>query len=456
MKIMIGTEHHVQLENCKSKLFCSCPTSGSETPNTRTCPTCLGLPGAKPSLNKEALTEALKVALSLNCKINSSFFFSRKTYFYNDLPNSYQITQYELPLSVNGKLDNIRIRRIHLEEDPGKLIHENNYTLIDYNRSGTPLIEIVTEPDFTSPEQVRTFLQKLTIILEYLGVYTRKSEASLRTDANVSIDNNPRVEIKNITGIIELIKALEYEIERQIKRINSKEKLEQHTRIWDPDKKITVLVRKKETEEDYGYITEPNLTKIELTNKQIEEIKSSLPELAEEKEKRFIKQYKMKQEDAEVITSNLALSTLFEKVAKNIDHNLTTRWFVREIPRILNYNKITLQEWKITEKELIELLDLLQNNKITETTAQKILEELSKKIFSPKEYVKKQNLELISSSSDIEKLCDEAIKENPKAVQDYKSGNKISLNYIFGQVMKKSKATADPYQVKKILEKKLK
>ncbi|MBI2499099.1 Asp-tRNA(Asn)/Glu-tRNA(Gln) amidotransferase subunit GatB [Candidatus Woesearchaeota archaeon] len=455
MKIMIGLESHVQLENCKTKLFCSCPTSGSEIPNTRTCPTCLGLPGSKPSLNKEALTEALKVALSLNCKINSSFFFSRKTYFYNDLPNSYQITQYELPLSVNGKLNNIRIRRIHLEEDPGKLIHENNYTLIDYNRSGTPLIEIVTEPDFTSLEQVRSFLQKLTIILEYLGVYTRKSEASLRTDANISIDNNPRVEIKNITGIIELIKALEYEIQRQVKIINSKEKLEQHTRMWDPTTKTTTSVRTKETEEDYGYIIEPNLTKIELTEKQIEEIKSSLPELAEEKTKRFIKQYKMKEDDAKIITSDLTLANLFEKVAKKIDHKLTTRWFVREIPRILNYNKITLEEWKITEKELTELLDLLENNKITETTAQKILEELSKKIFSPEEYVKKQNLELLSSSSDIKKLCDEAIRENPKAVQDYKSGNKIALNFIFGQVMKKTKGTADPYKVKEILSRKL-
>lgn len=452
---MIGLESHIQLENCKSKLFCSCPTYGSEVPNTRTCPTCLGLPGAKPATNKEALTEALKVALSLNCKINKSFFFSRKTYFYNDLPNSYQITQYELPLSINGKLENIRIKRIHLEEDPGKLIHENNYTLIDYNRSGTPLIEVVTEPDFNSPEQVRTFLQKLTRILEYLGVYTRKSEASLRTDANVSIDNNPRVEIKNITGIIEVIKALEYEIQRQIKVINSKEKIEQHTRIWDPITKTTSLVRTKETEEDYGYITDPNLTKIELTEKQIEEIKSSLPELAEEKAKRFIKQYKIKQEDAKVITSDIQLANLFEKVAKKADYNLTARWFVREIPRILNYNKITLEEWKITEKELTELLDLLQNNKITETTAQKILEELSKNIFSPKEYVTKQNLELISSSSDIEKICDETIKENNKAVQDYKSGNKIALNFIFGKVMKKSKGTADPYKVKEILSRKL-
>ena len=452
---MIGTEHHIQLENCKSKLFCSCPTTGSEKPNTRTCPTCLGLPGSKPFLNKKALTEAIKVALALNCKINKQFLFSRKTYFYNDLPNSYQITQYELPLAVNGKLDSTRIKRIHLEEDPGKLVHENNHTLIDYNRSGTPLIEIVTEPDFTSTEQLRSFLHKLTIILEYLGVYTRKSEASLRTDVNVNIQNHPRVEIKNITGIIDPIKAAEYEIQRQ-SQISSNELKVQHTRIWNPDSKTTTEVRKKETEEDYGYITEPNLTKIEVSEKEIREIKELLPELAEEKAKRFIKQYKMKEDDAKVITSDLTLADLFEKVAKKIDNTLTTRWFVREIPKILNYNKLTLQEWKITENELTELLDLLQNNKITETTTQKILEELSKKIFSPKEYVKKQNLELLSISSDLEKLCDEAIKENPKAVQDYKSGNKIALNFIFGQVMKKSKGTADLYKVKKILEKKLK
>ncbi|MBI4155219.1 Asp-tRNA(Asn)/Glu-tRNA(Gln) amidotransferase subunit GatB [Candidatus Woesearchaeota archaeon] len=456
MKIMIGTEHHVQLENCKSKLFCSCPTLGPEEPNTRTCPTCLGLPGSKPSLNKKALTEAIKVALALNCKINKEFFFSRKTYFYNDLPNSFQITQYELPLAVNGKLNNIRIRRIHLEEDPGKLIHEENHTLIDYNRSGTPLIEIVTEPDFTSQEQLRLFLQKLTIILEYLGVYSRKSEASLRTDVNVNIENHPKVEIKNITGIIDPIKAIECEIQRQSKIIKSDEKKVQHTRIWNPEAKITTEVRTKETEEDYGYITEPNLTKIEVSEKEIKEIKGSLPELAEEKTKRFIKIYRMKENDAEVITSDLILSNLFEKVANKIDHNLATRWFVREIPKVLNYNKITIEKWGITEKRLIELLDLLQKNKITETTAQKILEKLSQKLFSPKEYIKKENLEILSGTTDIEKLCDEAIKENPKAVQDYKSGNNVSLNYIFGQVMRKSKGTADPYQVKKILEKKLK
>ncbi|MEK6934893.1 MAG: Asp-tRNA(Asn)/Glu-tRNA(Gln) amidotransferase subunit GatB [Nanoarchaeota archaeon] len=447
--LKIGLEIHVQL-NTKSKIFCSCPTTGSEEPNSRTCEFCLGLPGSKPVFNQEVLNQAVKIALALNCKINKQSFFSRKTYFYPDLPSSYQLTQYETPIATEGKFDNIKIKRTHMEEDPGKLIHESNHVLIDYNRSGIPLVEIVTEPEFTSSEQVRLFLQKLTTTLEYLKVYKRKSESALKVDINISY-GGARVEIKNVGSVRDIYRALNYEIKRQ-KQSPAKE---QETRGYNIDSRETFLQRTKESEEDYGYITAPNLTKIEISDKQIKEIEKSLPELEEEKTKRFIKQYKIKEPDAKVLTQDLIQADLFEQVAKKINHKLTTRWFIREIPRILNYNKLTIAEWGITEKELTELLELIQKNRITETTAQKILEKLSQKVFSPKEYVKKQNLELVSNSSDIEKLCDEAIKENQRAVQDYKDGNKISLNFIFGQVMKKSKGTADPYQVKKILEKKL-
>jgi len=452
--IKIGLEIHVQL-NTKSKIFCSCPNPANLKeenlkPNTLCCPICLGLPGAKPTFNKKVLEEALKVALALNCKINEEIFFSRKTYFFPDMPQNYQITQYEEPLGLEGEFQGIKIRRIHMEEDPGKLIHQGNIVLIDYNRSGTPLIEIVTEPQFTSTFQARQFLQNLLTLLEYLNVYNRKSEASLRVDANIST-TDARVEIKNIGSTKEVEKSLNSEIERQ----KSNPPKEQETRGWDPEIQTTFLMRTKETEEDYGYIFDGNLTKIAISKELIEKTKLTLPELHDKKTTRFIKQYKIKSEDAKVLTADLKLADLFEKVASKINHSLASRWFVREVPKILNYNKLTLDEWGISEKEITELLELLQNNQITERTAQKILEKLSQEIFSPKDYAEKQKLLILTSLKDIEKLCDKAIKENKKAVQDYKNGEEKSLNFLFGKVMQLSHGTADPYKVKKILTKKL-
>ena len=454
IQMKIGLEIHTQL-NTKSKIFCSCPNPANLNqqelkPNSICCPQCLGLPGAKPSFNKKVLEEALKVALALNCNINEETFFSRKTYFYSDLPNSFQITQYEKPLATDGQFQNIKIRRLHMEEDPGKLIHQRNLVLIDYNRSGTPLIEIVTEPEFRSSQEVRVFLQHLLTLLEYLGIYDRKSEASLRVDANIST-TGARVEIKNIGSIKEVQKALNSEIERQEK--DSPEY--QETRGWDPETQTSVLMRTKETEEDYGYLFEPNLTKITVSKEQIEKIKATLPELHDKKIIRFIKQYKIRSENAKILTADLKFADLFEKVAQRIDHNLATRWFIREIPRILNYNRLTLEEWNISEHELIELLNLLEKNKITERTAQKILERLSKERFSPKGYAEKHDLLILTSDKQIENLCDKVIKENKKAVLDYKGGEEKSLNFLFGKVMQLSRGTADPYKVKEILTKKL-
>lgn len=449
--IKIGLECHVELtEGIKTKIFCGCPNKGNDTPNTRTCPTCLGLPGGKPNFNKKVLEEALKIALALKFKINEETYFSRKSYFYNDLPSGFQITQYETPLGTKGIFDNINLIRIHMEEDPGKLIHENNYVLIDYNRSGTPLVEIVTEPEFTSPEQVRLFLQKLITTLEYLGVYNRKSESSLRVDANISTTAE-RVEIKNIGSIKEVEKALKVEIERQKKE---PPKIQQ-TRGWDPETQSSILLRTKETELDYGYIEEPNLPKITISKELIEQIKRTLPELADKKSQRFIKQYKIKTKDAKVLTSDLALANLFEKVAQKIDNTLAARWFVREIPKIINYTKKTIQEMNITEKEITELLILLQNNKITETTAQKTLEKLSQEIFSPKEYIEKENLTLISSEKQLEEITTKIIQKNPKVVQDYKNGEEKSFHFLMGLIMRETKGTANPKIVEKILKEKL-
>ncbi|MBI4155255.1 Asp-tRNA(Asn)/Glu-tRNA(Gln) amidotransferase subunit GatB [Candidatus Woesearchaeota archaeon] len=449
-EVKIGCEFHIQL-NTKTKIFCSCSTSSSEEPNTNTCPTCLGLPGSKPAFNKEALNQALKVALALNCKINKRSYFSRKSYFYPDLPKNYQITQYETPIATEGKLEGIRIKRIHLEEDPGKLVHQGAITLVDYNRSGIPLIEVVTEPDFKSPNEVRLFLRKLTTVLEYLKVYHRKSELSIRTDANVSINNGERVEIKNITGVKPVEDALEYEIKRQEKEKN----IVRETRGYDADKNITYTLRTKETEEDYGYIYDPDLPEISLTDEMLKESKESLPELASERAIRIIKQYKISKEDAEVLTQELKLAELFEAVAKDISPGLAAKWLRRDLARVLHYNKKELHDVELEESHLKELLKLVEEKKITDQVAGKILEKLIEKPFSPKEYVEREKLIKITSTDDLRRLCLEAIAENLKAVEDYKKGEEKALDFVVGSVMKKTRGKADPVLVKELIKKEI-
>lgn len=448
--IKIGLETHIQLKT-NSKLFCGCKNTVSEQPNTLTCEICLGFPGSKPVLNKAAITQALKVALALDCEIAPETFFSRKSYFYPDLPKNFQITQYEIPIAKQGKLDNIRIRRIHLEEDPGRLVHEGPFTFIDYNRSGIPLIEVVTEPDFKSPEETKVFLQKLTTILEYLGVYTRVSEATLRTDANISIEGGQRVEVKNITGVKDIEKALQYEIVRQQNAVKSGQKVSQETRAWDPLTRTTRSLRLKETEEDYGYIFEPDLTKIEINKQQVKEIKDTLPELAHERTQRFVKQLKINETDAKILTADLLLAELFEKVAEEISPTLAAKWLRRELLRVLNYNKKTIQDLEIDETHLIDLLTLIEKKQITDTTAQKILERLIEKPFDVKEFIKREKAHRVTDTSTLKSICKEAIKENPQAVKDYQAGREEALHFITGSVMKKTRGAADPALVKKIL-----
>ncbi|MBI2507373.1 Asp-tRNA(Asn)/Glu-tRNA(Gln) amidotransferase subunit GatB [Candidatus Woesearchaeota archaeon] len=442
----IGIEAHIQLSTL-SKIFCSCPTSGSENPNTLTCPTCLGLPGSKPVLNKEALHQAIKVALALNCSMPTETFFSRKNYFFPDLPKSYQISQYEIPIGINGKLENIRMRRIHLEEDPGALIHKGNTTLIDYNRSGIPLIEIVTEPDFKSPNEVRLFLRKLITILEYLSIYTRKSEATMKADANISTTGE-KVEIKNITGLKEIERALEYEAARQKKEPAE----QQETRGWNSEKGITFLQRTKEEESDYGYIFDSDLPKIEISKSLQEEIKKQIPELFLEKVSRFKTQYKLQAEDAETLAAEKELAELFEQVATNIDPLLAAKWLRRDLMKVLHYNKKELKEIKIDAMHIIELLTLVKERKINDATAKELLIKLIEKPFSPREQVKKHSLEMLSSETEIEDMCKEVIKNNKSVVEDYKKGKQEALHYLIGQVMRLSKGKADPKETEKILK----
>lgn len=463
----IGLETHISLNKLNSKLFCSCALPQSDSkPNTHTCEICLGMPGSKPVINKKAIDSAIKLALALNCKINSKIRFSRKTYFYPDLSKNFQITQYEIPLAQDGEIilesgKKIRIRRLHLEEDPGALVHpggmrKSDYVLVDYNRSGIALVEIVTEPDISSPEEAREFLTKLIAIVNYLKIYD-PNVSTVKADANVSIEESGfiRTEIKNISGFKEVESALKYEIERQNQAVKT-EKIMQETRAWDTEERVTFNLRLKETEDDYGYILEPDLTKIELSNSYIEDIKKKLPELGHQKVKKYIEKYGIKKEDAQALAGELLLAELFEKVAKEIDPILAAKWLRKELIRVLNYNKKEIYELEIDEKYLIELLKLVETSKITDATAKKILDELAVKKFSPLDYVKTHDVEVKSDASELKKLCQEAIKENPKAVEDYKKGEEKAVHFIAGKVMQKTKGRAKPDIVQKILKELLK
>ncbi len=460
-QIVIGLEVHSEL-NTATKLFCSCPTKGSEEPNTRTCEVCLGMPGSKPLLNKKAVEFALKLCLALNCDIAPQLIFSRKSYFYPDLAKNYQITQYEMPLGTNGKLmlsegRLIGLTRIHLEEDPASLVHpsgmhESSYVLVDYNRSGNPLAEIVTKPEMYSADEARDFMKQLISVLEYLEIFDTNT-GIIKADANISIkeSNYTRVEVKNITGFKEIESALNYEISRQKSEIEKGKKLHQETRAWDSEKQVTHSLRTKETEEDYGYIIDTDLVPIEITKELIEETKSKLPELAQEKIEKFTIKYHLPKDTASVIASDRHLADLFEACIKKIEPKLAANWIRRELVRVLNYHKKTIHEINLNTSNFIDLLELIQHNQITEKTAQKVIEKLAEEQIKVKEYVKKEGLLMISDESEIEKFCEEAIKENPQAISDYKSENEKALNFVIGSVMKKSRGKAKPDVVKGII-----
>lgn len=464
--IVIGLEIHIEADT-STKLFCSCPTKGSEEPNTRTCPTCLGMPGSKPVLNEKAVEFGLKLALATESSIAKELIFSRKSYFYPDMAKNYQISQYEIPLAIKGKLKlrdgkEIRLTRIHLEEDPASLVHIGSmqtapFVLVDYNRSGNPLIEIVTEPDLTSPEEAREFMKQLITLLGYLKIFDEK-DGIIKVDANVSIkeSNYTRAEVKNITGFKEIERALRYEVERQKKLVSEGKKIIMETRAWDSKQGITFSLRTKETEEDYGYIIDPDLTKIELKKEVIDKIKKEMPELAHKKIEKFLKDHKLKKEDAEIIAAEKEIAELFEKVAKEVNPVLAAKWIRRELARVLNYSKKTLEDVGDIEKHLTDLLKLIEKKTITEKTAQRLMEKLIEKPFDVIKHIKEEGLAALSDKEGLEKYCREAIKENPKAVEDYKSGKKEAFNFIVGQVMRKSKGRATPKEIHEILKKLIK
>jgi len=425
----------------------------------------LGHPGSKPVVNKKALEYALKLCLALNCKINKELIFSRKSYFYPDMAKNYQISQYEIPLGKKGSLKlksgkEIGITRVHMEEDPAALVHpsgmqESTYVLVDYNRSGNPLLEIVTEPELESAAEARDFMKQLITILSYLDIFDINQNI-IKADANVSIKGSGYVkqEVKNITGFKEIERALQYEVLRQKAEVSARKKLVQETRSWDSEKGVTFLLRKKETEEDYGYILDADLVKTEIT--MLSRIKKEMPELAHDKIKKFVSKHKIKQEDAEIIAAEKQLAEMFEAVAGEIDPVLAAKWLRGELVRVLNYNKKELHEIEMDEKHMIQLLKLVESKKITDNVASKILEKLIEKPFDVDAYIKKEKLEAVSDTRELEKYCKDAINENPKAALDYKNGNDRALNFVVGQIMRKTKGKASPKEVNEILKKLIK
>lgn len=465
--IVIGLEIHTEL-NTKTKLFCSCSREEKEgeEPNSRTCPTCLGMPGSKPVLNKKAVEYALKLCSALKCKISPELIFSRKSYFYPDMAKNYQISQYEIPLGNGGELRlttgrAVKLKRVHMEEDPASLVHLGDmktspFVLVDYNRSGNPLCEIVTEPDMTSADEARDFMKQLITVLEYLGIFDI-NKCIIKADANISIKDSgyTRAEIKNITGFKEIERALNYEILRQKNDVKEGKKILNETRGWDAENGLTYSMRTKESEEDYGYIIDPDLVITKITDEWLKQIKKEMPELAEEKLKKFLEEHKIEETTANVLAKDKKLADIYESVIKEVNPDLAAKWIRRELPRVLNYNKKTLEESGILPEHMIALLKLIQDGKITEKIGQRLIEKLAESPYDINEYVQKEGLIAVSDSAEIDKFVKEGSKESIKALKEYFSGNERSFDFVFGNVMKKSNGKIKPNLLKEILRKNL-
>jgi len=460
-EVIIGLETHIEVDTL-SKLFCCCPRTGIDTPNSRVCPICLGHPGARPFLNGKVLAAAVKLALAIDGQITEKVVFSRKNYFYPDMAKNFQITQFESPLSQKGsvKLNSgklVKIRRLHIEEDPASLVYpktmrDSQYVLIDYNRSGIPLIELVTEPSINSPREAREYMNKLMSILSYLKIFDVNS-CVIKSDANISIRDSDytRVEIKNISGIKEIEKALSYELMRQRSLIRRGIKIVKETRGWNKVGKTTFSQRTKESEEDYGYISEPDLPEIVITPEYIRKNKDEIPELPAQKQVRFVEKYKLNEDDSFVLTKEPEIADLFENVAKVIDSNIAANWIRGEVLRVLNYNKKRLNDSYLSAERIIDLLKLLCENKISKNMAQNFLERMITENFSLRDYILNNNISQISDDKILTDIAKKVLNEEKIALEDYLSGKEKALDYIIGKCMALSKSKADPIKINKIL-----
>ena len=467
--VVIGLEIHIQLLT-KTKIFCHCSTDYfNQEPNIHTCPVCLGLPGCLPVINREAVNLALKTAIALHCNINMLSIFHRKNYFYPDLPKAYQISQYDCPLAENGYLKlmqnnknhneyrTIGILRAHMEEDAGKLVHliENGKitdSLVDYNRCGIPLLEIVTQPEITSSREAVQFLKKLRNIVQYLGVCDGNLErGSMRCDANISIRNAKsrklgiKTEVKNMNSFKSVRKALDYEIKRQRERLNQGEKIIQETRRWDENKEITISMRSKEEAHDYRYFPEPDLMPLKITQESLKEIKNHFPELPEDRNNRFMQQYGLNHYDADRLVEIKSIADYYEQAVNYYqNYKKLANWILGELLRYLGEENKDIENSPVKARQLAELLQFIDKGTISGKMAKTIFDKMFFSGKDPGIIIQEEGLSLINDEEKITSIIQKVINENPKSIHDYCDGKDKALNYLVGQVMRYTKGRAKP------------
>ena len=471
-EVVIGLEVHAELST-KTKIFCSCPTSFGAEPNTHVCPICMAMPGTLPVLNEKVVEYAVKAGLATNCEISRNSKNDRKNYFYPDLPKSYQISQFDKPLCEHGYIEidteegkkKIRLLRIHIEEDAGKLNHDEfaGGSLVDLNRAGVPLIEMVSEPDLRSAEEVEKYLKKLKSILEYIEVSDCKmQEGSFRADVNTSIrlkgakEFGTRTEMKNMNSFRSIARALEYEISRQIDIVENGGVIEQETLRWDEVSGKTFSMRDKEDAQDYRYFPEPDLVAIKLSDEYIENIKNSLPEMPESRKERYLKEYKLSEKDAKIITSSKYLSDLFEEASKICgNYKGVSNWIISDISRILNETEMDPIEIPFDAKQLAKLVELIDKGTISSSIGKKVLEELFENPRNPEQIIKEKGWIQISDEGAIKEIVQKIIDSNPQSVSDYKAGKDRALGFLVGQAMKETKGKANPQMLNKMFAEEL-
>lgn len=473
---VIGLEIHCELKT-KTKIFCGCATGFGADENTHVCPVCLGLPGVLPTVNKRVVEFAIKAGLATNCEINRYSKFDRKNYYYPDLPKNWQTSQYDLPICKNGWVDidvdgekrRIRLTRIHMEEDAGKLVHSGTTIKdsltsdVDYNRTGVPLLEIVSEPDMRSSEEARAYMEKIKAIMEYIDVSNcRMEEGNLRADVNVSLrpvgtkELGTRTEMKNINSFKGLVDAIDYEIERQTEVLEDGGHVVQETRTWDPARGITLSMRSKENAHDYRYMPEPDLPPIVTSEETIEKYRKELPELPDARRARYEKDYGLSDYDAGIITSTRAMAEYYDAVvAAGADPKLAANWIMGDLAKQLNEESLDITQSPVDAQRLGAMIKLIMANTISGKIAKKVFKEMWTSSDGPEKIVKDKGLVQITDVSAIEGVVDEVIAKNPKAVEEYKGGKKKAIGALVGQVMKATKGKANPQMVNQLLAKKL-
>ena len=466
---VIGLEVHVELAT-KTKIFCGCSTEFGGAPNTHTCPVCTGMPGSLPVLNKGVVEKAMAVGLATNCKITQNCKFDRKNYFYPDNPQNYQISQLYYPICRDGKVEievdgrkkYVRIHEIHMEEDAGKLVHDpyTDSSLVDYNRSGVPLIEIVSEPDMRSAEEVIAYLEKLRLIIQYLGASDCKlNEGSMRADVNLSVrevgaeEFGTRTEMKNLNSFKAIARAIENERERQIDLIESGEKVIQETRRWDDTKEYSYAMRSKEDAQDYRYFPDPDLVPIIISDEWLEEIRNRQPELRDEKRIRYKEEYDIPDYDIDIITNSKKLADIFEEaISLGAAPKKVSNWLMVETMRLMKEAGMDADELSFSAKNLAAIIKMVDDKVINGTVAKEVFEKVFADDIDSVKYVEENGLKTVNDEGALTKTIEEIVAANPKSVEDYKSGKEKAIGFLVGQTMKAMKGKADPGEVNRILK----